>query len=86
MRAKKNTLNIQKQQQQQDKERQTVSAHGIELSPVRLKQSNQEEGAGDTAPETEIMAVTHHKQMKVLMCSTKATEVENFNESNDIIR
>lgn len=56
---------------------------GIELSPTWPEQSNRE-GLKRQPFKGEIMAITT-EQVKVFTCPTKATEVENFKESNDII-
>lgn len=63
--AKESTLTTQikkKNKTTQRPIRQTISAHGIELSPVQLSKiiKRKRQGPGDLALEDEIRAITHH--------------------------
>lgn len=90
MKAKESTPKIQIKKIKTTKRpiRQTTSARGTELSPAQLSKTIKRKRQGlETWPSKvrSQQSPTKTEQIKVFVGSTKATEVEDFKENNDII-
>lgn len=90
MKAKESTPKIQIKKRKTTKRpiRQTTSARGTELSPAQLSKTIKRKRQGlETWPSKvrSQQSPTKTEQIKVFVGSTKATEVEDFKENNDII-